>query len=96
MEFGNYSLYTKTEHDSFYRNYYEPIGIEQAESDYYVIISEEYNLKPGKMALALYGSAQLGWVFTYFNRNQISNPIFDFTTGKIIRVPTKERLLSYF
>lgn len=96
MEFGKYSLYKNTEYDSFYKSYYEPIGIEYSDSDYYIIISDDYNYKPGKMALALYGDAQLEWIFAYFNRDIISNPIFDFTSGKIIRVPTKERLLSYF
>lgn len=96
MAFENFSMYKNTNNDSFYRSYYEPIGIEQDNSDYYIIITDEYNLKPGKMALALYGDAHLGWIFSYFNRDIISNPIFDFTTGKIIRVPTKTRLLGYF
>lgn len=96
MSISDFSLYKNTSYDSFYKSYYEPINIEKDDSDIYIIITQEYHLKPGKMAFAIYGTERLGWIFSYFNRNNISNPIFDFTAGKIIRIPTKERLLSYF
>ena len=93
---GEYSLYTNTESNNFYKSYYEPIGIQKNSTDYYIIIPSEYHLKPGKMSLALYGTEKLFWIFSYFNRDILSDPVFDFQVGKIIRVPEKERLLSYF
>ena len=96
MNIGEYSLYRNTEYDSFYKSYYEPICIEKDSTDMFVVITNEYHLKPGKMAKDLYGSEKLCWIFSLFNRNNISDIIFDFTAGKIIRVPIKERLLSYF
>lgn len=95
-EFNDKSLYINTPTNKFTRGYYEPIGIKKDDSDMYVLITDEYNCKPGKLALLLYGDARLSWVFSYFNRNKITDPIFDLKSGIILRCPTKERLLSYF
>ena len=42
----------------------------------------------------LYDNPKLLWVFSVYNRDIIVDPLFDFTEGKIIRVPTKARLNS--
>lgn len=96
VEFSEYSLYTNTPVNQFYRGYYEPIEIPKDTSDMFVLIPSEYNHKPGKLANLLYGSPRLSWIFSYFNRELLSDPLFDFTEGLLIRCPTKERLLSYF
>lgn len=93
---GEYSLYQNTEDDGNFKSYYEPIGLEKDASDMYIIITNDYHLKPGKMALALYGSPRFTWIFPMFNRDTIEDIVFDFTAGKIIRVPTKERVLSIY
>ena len=38
----------------------------------------------------LYGDAQYWWVFALYNRNSITDPINDFTTGKRIYVPERD------
>lgn len=94
VNFSKYSLYNNTETDGNYRDYYNPINLTFDSSDYYIIVTSQYRYKPGKLAYDLYGSERLNWVFTYFNRDKILDPIFDMTEGLIIRVPTKDRLLS--
>jgi hypothetical protein len=93
VSFNSYSLYSNTSNDGVYRDYYEPISLEEDSSDYYIIVSSTYHHKPGKLAYDLYGNERLGWVFSYFNRDTINDPIFDLESGMIIKVPSKERLL---
>lgn len=88
------SLYKNTKNNGYYRDYYEPLNIGFDDTDIFIIITDEYQHKPGNLANDLYGSARLGWVFGYFNPNIISDLIFDLRAGMILRVPTKERLLS--
>lgn len=92
--FDSYSLYKNTDSDNYYRDYYNPISLEKDDSDYFIIITSEYKYKPGKLAYDLYGSERLNWVFSYFNRDKITDIIFDLKEGMILRVPTKERLLN--
>lgn len=94
INFNDYSLYKNTEINGLYRDYYKPLSLSKDSSDYYIIVTTEYRHKPGKLAYDLYGSERLNWVFTYFNRDKINDPIFDLTEGLILRVPTKERLLN--
>lgn len=92
--FNTYSLYKNTNIDGNSRGYYNPPSIKKDTSDYYIIVTSEYRYKPGKLAYDLYGSERLGWIFSYFNRDKIEDPIFDLREGLIIRVPLKERLLN--
>lgn len=95
-EFNKYSLYSKTNTTNYYRDYYNPITIPLSDSDIYIIVTGEYANKPCKLAYDMFGSARLSWVFGYFNPNQISDPIFDLKEGMILRIPTADRLLTYF
>ena len=88
------SLYAKTDNDGYYRDYYQPLDLGYDESDFILIVTSDYNQKPGKLAQDLYGNPRYSWVFGYFNPNQISDLIFDLKEGLILRLPTKERLLN--
>lgn len=90
--FDKRSFYKRTNKDDFFLGYYEPVSLPYHSSDYYLVIPTEYDMKPGMLAYKLFGDAQLMWVFSVFNRETIVDPLFDFRAGKIIRVPTKERL----
>ena len=94
--FNSHSLYSNTECSQNYRGYYTPLNIGYDDSDIFLIVTAEFHQKPGNLALHLYGDPRLSWVFSYFNRNQISDIIFDLKQGMVLRLPTKERLLSYF
>ena len=94
--FNQHSLYSNTDVNNGYRDYYNPIEIGYDSSDIFIIVTSEYHQRPGGLAQFLYGDPRLSWVFSYFNREVISDIIFDLQTGMILRVPCKERLLSYF
>ena len=92
-----YNIYTYTPNDGYERGYFQPIEIPFDDTtDYYFTIPEKYNQKPGNMAYELYGDARLYWIFTYFNQDQIEDPIFGVRAGLTIRVPDKQRLLNFF
>lgn len=94
-KFDNKSFYKKTPNNGFFLSYYEPINIPYDSSDYYLEIPTKYDLKPGLLANDLYGDPQLLWIFSIMNRDTITDPLFDFRAGKIIRIPTRERLYTY-
>ena len=90
------SLYQNSKRKNGYMEYYEPVDIPfDNDSDYLLLIESDYEYKPGKLAIKLYGSERLTWVFTYFNRDIIQDPIFDLKSGIYIRVPTNDRLQQY-
>lgn len=89
------NLYKDTQSDDYFLSYYNPIDIPNDYTDYYITIKSKYQYKPKLLAFDLYGDSSLSWVFTYFNRSIIENPIFDLKSGLKIKVPTKERLYKY-
>ena len=52
-------------------------------------IDNIYNLRPDLLAYDLYQDSSLWWVFAVRNPDVLTNPLFGFTTGKIIYIPTK-------
>lgn len=52
-------------------------------------IDNIYNLRPDLLAYDLYQDSSLWWVFAIRNPDVLSNPLFGFTTGKIIYIPSK-------
>jgi hypothetical protein len=92
----DYSLYRYTDSDGYFLGYYKPIEIPMDVSDYIIEIEPKYENKPKSLALELYGNTELSWIFAYFNKNVIEDPIFDLKSGMKIIVPTKERLMQYF
>ena len=90
--FDTDTFYGNCVSDGFFMGYYVPKELPKSSDDYYYIIPIKYDLKPGQLAYDLYGDAHLLWIFSVFNREIIVDPLFDFRAGKIIRVPTKERL----
>ena len=55
-------------------------------------IEIQHNLRPDLLAYKLYGTVKLWWVFSARNPSQLKDPIFDFTTGNQIYIPTKKTL----
>lgn len=55
-------------------------------------IPTKYHMRPYNLSFDLYGSKDYWWVFMTMNLDQIRDPINDFTAGKVIRIPTKDRL----
>ena len=69
-----------------------PRPITKAADDTVYTIDNVYNLRPDILAFDLYGNAALWWVFAARNPNVLPNPLFDFTAGKIIYLPSKINL----
>ena len=54
-----------------------------------ILITNEYEHKPDKLAFDLYGNAKLWWIFAQFNPNLLIDPILDFRAGITIQAPEK-------
>lgn len=63
-------------------------------SDIEYKIDAVYNRRPDMLAFDLYGDAGLWWVFASRNPNVLKDPLFDFTSGSVIYIPTKETLTA--
>lgn len=75
---------------------YVDMGIELDDTDYFIQVEAKYEGKPGWLSNDLFGTPRLSWVFMIFNPDTITDPITDIKGGMTLRVPTKERILSYF
>ena len=54
-----------------------------------------YEHRPDLLAHDLYGSAKLWWVFMHRNMDVITDPIWSFKAGTIIRIPKKNVLEKF-
>jgi len=63
-------------------------------SDEFITLTPKYNLRPDLLAVDIYGSALLGWLILQFNNIVDINE--EFITGKILRLPTQQRVLFDF
>lgn len=54
------------------------------------LISPEFHNRPDILALKLYGSTALWWVFALRNPDTIKDPIRDFKSGTEIKLPSME------
>ena len=63
-------------------------------SDVYWEIPPVYNCRPDLLAYDLYGDSRLWWVFAQRNPNTLKDPLYDFTTGTNIFIPTMDYLKS--
>jgi hypothetical protein len=61
-------------------------------SDVYWEITPVYNLRPDLLAHDLYNDSKLWWVFAQRNPNRLKDPLFDFTVGTKIFIPTLDML----
>ena len=67
-------------------------AIPKYRSDRRFRITAKYQNRPDMLAHDLYDDAQLWWVFAQRNPNTIEDPIYDFTVGKVIYIPTLDTL----
>jgi hypothetical protein len=66
---------------------WSPRTFEMSPTDVVYKIDNFYNLRPDLLAHDLYQDASLWWVFAIRNPNKLKDPVFDFTTGKVIFIP---------
>ena len=58
-------------------------------------IKEAHNGRPDILAMELYGSPRLWWVFALKNPDIIKDPLNDFKPGVIIKIPSPDTVKSF-
>jgi hypothetical protein len=61
-------------------------------SDYEFTITAKYHHRPDLLSYELYGSPFFNLIFSLRNPDLLGDPIYDFTSGKTIMIPTAERV----
>lgn len=94
VNYSSDSPYAKTPQTVWYLTQYVPREIPADGTDRDYVIPDAYHLRPDNAAVALFGTQEFWWAFAVLNPNILIDPINDFTAGKTIRIPTRERLRS--
>lgn len=97
MAFTNYpatSPYATTTQTIWHIGNYKHRPIPKNAGDRAITITSKYDLRPDLLSYDLYGSPMYWWVFFVRNMNEIRDPIWDFTLGKKIMVPSSDYLRS--
>jgi len=82
------SPYATTKQSSSFIGLYAHRSIAPNREDQRVTISLKYNLRPDLLSYDLYGTPDYWWIFAVRNPNDIRDSIWDFTTGKVVWVPS--------
>jgi hypothetical protein len=88
------SPWYNTPQDAGFLQIWQPRPVPSDLDDYDYKIQAQYNYRPDLLAHDLYGSSRLWWVFAQRNVDIIFDPIYDFKTGTIIKLPKRSKLLS--
>lgn len=82
------SIYSGTPFWGKYLDVWKSKTIDPDITDAVYQIDNTYNIRPDLLAYDLYKDANLWWVFAIRNPDVLEDPLFSFTAGKIIFVPT--------
>lgn len=93
-KYSEYSPYAKVK-QTWYLDYNLPMNIPPADSDIDYVIPNQYDKQPWRLAHDLYGNERLLYIFALLNPDIIEDPLYDFTAGTTIRIPTVQRVQSY-
>jgi hypothetical protein len=93
-KYSLYSPYAKVK-QTWYLGYNLPNGIDKASTDIHYTIPNKYDEQPWRLAAELYGNERLYYIFALLNPNELADPIYDFTAGKTISIPSVQRMQSY-
>ena len=85
------SPYSTTRENKFYLDVADLPVIDADGTEFEAPIDPKYNRRPDLLAYEAYGSSRLWWVFAALNPDVLKDPVFDFTTGKTIKLLSKER-----
>ena len=86
------SPYYKTTLDGKFLDLMVNRKITKKDNDKLYQIDRSYHLRPDLMAFDLYKDAKLWWVFAARNPDVLKDPLFGFSTGTMIYIPTKATL----
>lgn len=94
LSYNKASPYATTPQSSWFLSKLNYRDIPPHGTDVAFQIPKPYVNRPDLAAYSLYGESRFWWIFSVRNPNLIKDPIFDFTEGKVITIPTKDRLRS--
>ena len=89
---GRYALGGKTEVSSFALELWENNPIASDPSDIVYYVEKKYENQPHILGYVFYGDTGLWWVICLYN--QIIDPIAEIVEGKMLLIPTLERVKS--
>jgi hypothetical protein len=81
------SAYFNTGYNQFYLDVMINRPIPKLADDLEFVINQTYQYRPDLLALDLYDSSTLWWVFYQRNPNTLQTPPLDFATGTTIYLP---------
>lgn len=92
MAYSKNSFLKSAPNKSFYTglNYANLPKIKESITDTTMVISEKYNMRPDLLSYDLYDNVEFWWVFSLRNLEIIKDPLRDFTTGTVIKVPSRD------
>lgn len=88
------SPYFTTGYTQFYLNVMTNRPIPKLADDIQFTINQTYQYRPDLLALDLYDTSTLWWVFYQRNPNALQAPPLDFVIGKVIYLPKISTLRS--
>lgn len=92
--YGKNSPYYKTPLYGTFLDLMEKRELPMRKDDTIYTVERAYQYRPDLLAYDLYGDAGLWWVFQVRNPNIITDPIGDFVSGLVIRIPKQQDLIS--
>ena len=90
MAYNQTSPYYKTPITRFYLGLYVDRPVPENIDDRLISVPDKYEHRPDLLAYELYGDTRLWWIFYRRNLDIIHDPIFGFTTGLKIMVPSRD------
>lgn len=94
VTYSKASPYYMTQMDTGYLSVLVNRKISKLDTDKLYKIDRFYHLRPDLLASDLYTDPSLWWVFAARNVDVLKNPLFDFTTGTNIYLPTRQTLMT--
>lgn len=92
--YNNNSPWAKVQ-QSWYLDYTIPAYFTDADSDTSYTIPNTHDCQPWKLSKELYGTEELYYIFALLNPDLLQDPVYDFSTGKTIKVPEPQRVRQY-
>ena len=93
-QYSLYSPYAKVK-QTWYLDYNLPQSLSPAVYDTEYTIPAHFNEQPWRLAKELYGNERLYYIFALLNPDILVDPIYDFTTGTVILVPSLQRVQTW-
>lgn len=92
INYPKHSPYGATPQTAWHIGRYADRRIPEHDDDIEITIEAGHNHRPDLLSDALYGTINYWWVFYRRNLGVIKDPVWDFTTGKIIVAPSLQHL----